>query len=88
MPRLTAVLEQIGGFSEVTGSAQGGARAFAGLCAVSKAHFISAYASKQKKPALVIVPDEATAAKYNVARVDLDTLIKESDVVSLHVTAV
>ena len=65
MPRLTAVLEQIGGFSEVTGSAQGGARAFAGLCAVSKAHFISAYASKQKKPALVIVPDEATAAKMS-----------------------
>ncbi len=62
MAILKGVLESIGEFASVTGSAGGGARALAGLCAAAKAHVASAIAAKEGRTALVIVPDETTAA--------------------------
>ncbi len=63
MTGLTGFLQNLREYTEVTGNAQGGTLALSGLCSAAKAQVAAAYAMQIGRPALVVVPDEAAAAR-------------------------
>jgi len=63
MPILTEVLLKLREFAEATDKSEGGTLALSGLCVAAKAQAAASFLQQANRPALVIVPDEATAAR-------------------------